>query len=76
MQPKHLYTVNKQNHSKLAMVAHVFNSSSWEAEAGRSLSLMPAWSIEQVPGHPGLHRKKIFLKKYNVFKPTQRVTGS
>jgi hypothetical protein len=27
----------------------------WEAEAGRFLSLRPAWSTERVPGQPGLH---------------------
>jgi hypothetical protein len=27
-----------------AMVAHDFNPSTWEAEAGRFLSLKPAWS--------------------------------
>lgn len=32
---------------------HDFNPSTWEAEAGRFLSLMPTWSIEQVPGQPG-----------------------
>jgi hypothetical protein len=29
-----------------AVVAHVFNSSTWEAEAGRFLSLRPAWSTK------------------------------
>jgi hypothetical protein len=29
-----------------AVVAHAFNSSTWEAEAGRFLSLRPAWSIQ------------------------------
>jgi hypothetical protein len=28
------------------MVVHAFNSSTWEAEAGRFLSLRPAWSTE------------------------------
>jgi hypothetical protein len=28
-----------------------------EAEAGRFLSLRPAWSAEGVPGQPGLHRE-------------------
>ena len=28
------------------VVAHAFNPSTWEAEAGRFLSLRPAWSIE------------------------------
>jgi hypothetical protein len=29
-----------------AVVVHAFNPSTWEAEAGRFLSLRPAWSIE------------------------------
>ena len=29
---------------KLGMVAHTFNLSTWEAEAGKFLSLRPAWS--------------------------------
>jgi hypothetical protein len=37
--------VNKAERSQ-AVVAHAFNLSTWEAEAGRFLSLRPAWSIE------------------------------
>jgi hypothetical protein len=29
------------------VVAHAFNPSTWEAEAGGSLSLRPAWSIDE-----------------------------
>jgi hypothetical protein len=32
--------------SRRAMVAHPFNPSTWEAEAGRFLSSRPAWSTE------------------------------
>jgi hypothetical protein len=39
---------------KTDMVALTFNSSTWEAEAGGSLSLRPAWSTELVPDQPGL----------------------
>jgi major histocompatibility complex class I len=28
------------------VVAHAFNPSTWEAEAGRFLSLRPSWSIK------------------------------
>ena len=35
---------------------HTFNPSTSEAEAGGSVSLRPVWSIERVPGQPGLHR--------------------
>jgi hypothetical protein len=37
--------------------AHTFNPSIWEAKAGGSLSSRLAWSIERVPGQPGLHRE-------------------
>jgi hypothetical protein len=36
--------------------------STWEAEAGRSLSWRPAWSTEKVPGQPGLHRETLSPK--------------
>jgi hypothetical protein len=42
-----------------AVVVHAFNPSTWEAEAGGFLSLRPAWSSEQVPGQPGLHRETL-----------------
>jgi hypothetical protein len=29
------------------MVAHAFNPSTWDAEAGGFLSLRPAWNMEQ-----------------------------
>jgi hypothetical protein len=43
-------TYNKINISKkakqLGVVAHAFNPSTWEAEAGGFLSSRPAWSTE------------------------------
>ncbi len=39
------------------VVAHAFNPSTWEAEAGGFLSSRPAWSTKWVPGQPGLHRE-------------------
>ena len=48
-----------------------FNPSTWEAEAGRSLSLRLAWSTEQVPGQPRLY-KKILKKKKKKKKKTKK----
>jgi hypothetical protein len=44
------------------VVAHAFNPSTREAEAGGFLSLRPAWSTEWVPGQPGLHRETLSRK--------------
>jgi hypothetical protein len=47
---------------KPSVVAHAFNPSTWEAEAGGFLSSRPAWSTEQVPGQPGLHKETLSCK--------------
>jgi hypothetical protein len=44
-------------------MAHAFNPSTWEAEAGGFLSSRPAWSTEWVPGQPGLYRETLSHKK-------------
>jgi hypothetical protein len=44
------------------MVAHAFNPSTWEAEAGGFLSSRPAWSTERVPEQPGLYRETLSRK--------------
>jgi hypothetical protein len=41
------------------VVAHAFNSSTWEAEAGGFLSSRPAWSTKWVPGQPGIYRETL-----------------
>ena len=46
-----------------AVVVHPFNPSTQEAEAGRSLSLRPAWSTEGLPVQPGLHRYTPFWRE-------------
>ena len=51
--------------SSLAVVAHAFDSSTWEAEAGGFLSSRPALSTKQVPGLPGLHRETLTQKTKN-----------
>jgi hypothetical protein len=43
-------------------VAHTFNHTTQEAEAGGSLSSRPAWYTNQAPGQPGLHRKTLSSK--------------
>jgi hypothetical protein len=45
------------------MVAHAFNPSTWEAEAGGSLSSRPPWSTKRVPGQPRQHREILSQKK-------------
>jgi hypothetical protein len=44
------------------VVVHTFNPSTWEAEAGGFLSLMPAWSTEWVTEQPGLYREILSRK--------------
>jgi hypothetical protein len=44
------------------MVAHAFNPSTREAEAGRFLSTRPAWSTKWAPGQPGLYRETLSQK--------------
>jgi hypothetical protein len=41
------------------VVAHTFNPSTWEAEAGGFLSSRLAWSTVWIPGKPGLHRETL-----------------
>jgi hypothetical protein len=44
------------------MIGHPFNSIT-EGEAGRYLSLSPAWSIGQVLGQLGTHKENCVLEK-------------
>jgi hypothetical protein len=44
------------------MVAHAFNPSTREAEAGGFLSLRPAWTTKRVPGQPGLYGETLCQK--------------
>jgi hypothetical protein len=41
-----VFIIGTENKPELGVVAHAFNPSTWEAEAGRFLSLRPAWSTE------------------------------
>jgi hypothetical protein len=47
------------------VVAHTFNPSTREGEAGGFLSSRPAWSTKWVPGQPGLHRETLSQKNQN-----------
>jgi hypothetical protein len=46
-------------------MVHTFNPCTQESETGRSLSLRLAWSTEQIPGEPGLHKEKTCLEETN-----------
>jgi hypothetical protein len=50
------------------MVAHTFNPSTWEAEAGEFLSSRSAWFTDWVPGQPGLLKKTMSQTKQNKTK--------
>ena len=39
-------------------MVNTFDPSTWETEAAGSLTLRPAWSIDWVPGQPGLLRER------------------
>jgi hypothetical protein len=44
------------------VVAHAFNPSTQEAEAGEFMSSRPTWSTEWVSGQPGLYRETLSQK--------------
>jgi hypothetical protein len=47
------------------LVAHAFDPSTQEAEAGGFLSSRPAWSTKWVPGQLGLYRETLSRKTKN-----------
>jgi hypothetical protein len=57
--PWHWFVISRK---QSGVVAHAFNPSTWEAEAGVFLSSRPAWSTEWVPGQPGLHWETLSQK--------------
>jgi hypothetical protein len=64
------------NHTKTrAVVAHTFNPSTWEAEAGGFLSLRPAWSTKRIPGKPGLYRETLSQKNKQTNKQNTLLNG-
>jgi hypothetical protein len=60
-----------QNMMELAMVAHAFNLSTQEAEAGKSLNWRIAWFPQLVPGQSGLHRR-IMSQKQTIAKKKRK----
>jgi hypothetical protein len=54
------------------MVVHTFHPGTLEAEAGRPLSLRSAWTIEQIPGQPRLHRNLV-SKQTNKAKQKENI---
>ena len=78
MTKNHCLGIKKTAHCR-AVVAHAFNPSTREAEAGGFLSSSPAWSTEWVPGQPGLHREtpswKTKKKKTYKYKDLFRWIG-
>ena len=57
----------------MGMVAHAFNPSTWEAEAGEFLSSRLTWSTEWVPGQPGLHRETLSRKTKKKKKKKKKI---
>jgi hypothetical protein len=54
------------------VVAHTFNPSTWEAEAGGFLSLRPAWSKNEFQDSQGYTEKPCLEKKTNKQKKTTK----
>lgn len=45
------------------MVAYALNPSTLETDAGESLCVLPAWSIERAPGQPVLPKETLSQKQ-------------
>jgi hypothetical protein len=68
---------SEQSFNELKPLAHAFNPSTQEAEAGGFLSSRSAWSTKRVPGQPGLYRETLSRKtktktKNQNTKPKQK----
>jgi hypothetical protein len=44
--PSFIFKIHFLKRKQVGVVAHAFNPSTWEAEAGEFLSLKPAWFTE------------------------------
>ena len=51
---------------KPGMMAHAFSPSTWEAEAGGSLSLRPTWSTELIPGQSEFSNETLSQKPNEI----------
>jgi hypothetical protein len=58
----------KEIHEKPGVVVHTFNPSTREAEAGRLMSLRPAWSQSEFQDSQGYTEKPCLEKKENQKK--------
>jgi hypothetical protein len=70
------HTVHWEKLLSQEVVVHIFNSSTWKAEAGGSLSSRPPWSTKWVPGQPGIHRETLSGKQSKQqikAKPNQKL---
>ena len=60
----------RRGHLSWAVVAHAFNPSTWEAEAGGFLSSRPAWSTEfESQDSQGYTQRNPSLEKTNPTLP-------
>lgn len=59
---QHVLTMQELD-TGMGVVAHSFDPTSWEAEAGGSVGLRPAWFIQRVPGQP--HRDLVSIQQQN-----------
>jgi hypothetical protein len=67
----------KKERNSQAVVAHTFNPSTWEAEAGRFLSSRPAWATSEFQGSQSYTEKPCLEKQTNKQtkkkKPTEKL---
>jgi hypothetical protein len=68
------YVITVKESFEPGVVAHTFNPSTREAEAGGFLSLKPARSTEWIPGQPGLHRETLSWKNKTKQNKTKNKT--
>ena len=71
---QHSETPVSKSKTSRAVMAHAFNPSAWEAEAGGFLSSRSAWSPEWVPGQPGLYRETLSQWLTRASKMAQQVS--